>query len=56
MVEAETFDFTGVVGLGYDFPMRIKVDARYNFGLTDIFTNKSGKNSVVSLSLGYSFL
>lgn len=56
IVEAETFDLTGVVGLGYDLPMRIKVDARYNFGLTDIFTNEDGKNSVVSLSLGYSFL
>ncbi len=56
IVEAETFDLTGVVGLGYDFLMRFKVVARYNFGLTDIFTNEDGKNSVVSLSLGYSFL
>jgi hypothetical protein len=54
--ETETFDFTGVVGLGYDFPMKIKVEARYNFGLTDIFTNADGKNSVASLTLGYSFL
>lgn len=56
IVEAESFDLTGVVGVGYDLPMRIKVDARYNFGLTDIFNNTEGKNSVVSLSLGYSFL
>jgi len=54
--EAESFDLTGVLGVGYDFPMGIRADARYNFGLTDIFDGGDGKNTVVSLSLGYSFL
>ncbi len=54
---AESFDLTGVVGLGYDFPMGLRADARYNFGLTDVFNNNvEGKNSVITLSLGYSFL
>jgi hypothetical protein len=56
IVEAESFDLTGVVGAGYDFPMGIRADARYNFGLTDIFSGGDGKNTVISLSLGYSFL
>lgn len=56
IAKAESFDLTGVIGLGYDFPLGIRADARYNFGLTDIFDGVDGKNSVVSLSLGYSFL
>ncbi|HET8808650.1 MAG TPA: porin family protein [Flavobacteriaceae bacterium] len=49
------FDTSGVVGLGYDFPFGIRLDARYNFGLTEISDN-GGKNSVVSLAVGFSFL
>lgn len=56
--KAEDFDLSGVVGAGYDFPMGIRFDARYNFGLTDVsnIEGEKGKNSVVSLALGYSFL
>ena len=54
-VEANSFDTTGVVGLGYDFPLGIRVDARYNFGLTEV-VDDGGKNSVISLAVGYSFL
>ena len=54
--EVEKFDFTGVAGVGYDLFIRIKLEARYNFGLTDIFDGRDGKNSVVSFSIGYSFL
>ncbi len=53
---AESFDLTGVVGLGYDLPMGIRLEGRYNFGLTDVVKNESGKNTVVTLSVGYSFL
>ena len=53
--DANSFDTSGVVGLGYDFPFGIRVDARYNFGLTEVSDN-GGKNSVVSLALGFSFL
>lgn len=56
--KAEEFDLTAVVGAGYDFPFGIRVDARYNFGLTDISKDEGfkGKNKVFSLALGYSFL
>jgi hypothetical protein len=54
--EAESFDLTGVVGVGYDLPLGLRVDGRYNFGLTDVFNNTSGKNSIVTLAVGYSFL
>jgi len=58
ILEAESFDLSGVVGAGIDFPMGIRVDGRYNFGLTDIFNaagTKSGKNAVATISVGYSF-
>jgi hypothetical protein len=53
---AESFDLTGVVGLGYDLPMGLRLDGRYNFGLTDVVKDGKGKNSVISLAIGYSFL
>ena len=55
-VATNDFDISGVVGLGYDFPLGIRVSGRYNFGLNDIPENGDGKNSVVTLALGYSFL
>ena len=55
-IEVNDFDVAGVVGLGYDFPMGIRVDGRYQFGLSDVPDIGSGKNSVVTLALGYSFL
>lgn len=61
IAEAESFDLTGVVGAGYDLPMGIRIDARYNFGLTETFKDGEGKdgegkNGVFSIALGYSFL
>lgn len=56
IIEAEDSDVSGIVGLGYDFPFGINVDARYNFGFNDVFKDQDGKNSVVSLAVGYSFL
>lgn len=53
---AENADVSGVVGAGYDFPLGLRVDARYNFGLTEIVDGAKSKNSVISLALGYSFL
>lgn len=54
------FDISGVIGLGYDLPMGIRVSGRYNFGLSDVPDDSrfatSGKNSVVTLAVGYSFL
>lgn len=56
--KAEEFDMSAVVGAGYDFPFGVRLDARYNFGLTDVSKDSGaeGKNSVFSLALGYSFL
>lgn len=53
---AEKSDVSGIVGAGYDFPFGVRVDARYNFGFTDVLENNDGKNNVFSIALGYSFL
>ena len=68
-LEAETFDLSGVVGVGFDLPVGLYIDGRYNFGLSKIFggesttvgdetvsTSSQGSNAVVTLSVGYSFL
>jgi hypothetical protein len=54
--EAEDFDISGVIGAGYDFPFGIRLDARYNFGFTDVEKVSGSKNGVFSIALGYSFL
>jgi hypothetical protein len=57
-VKAESFDLSGVVGLGFDLPIGIRVDGRYNFGLTEVVKSdiNTPKNTVITLSVGYSFL
>lgn len=60
-IATNDFDISGVVGAGLDLPLGIRLDGRYNFGLTDVpnDTEKGltkGKNSVITLSIGYSFL
>ena len=58
-----TFDFSIPVGVSYEFTNGLMIDARYNIGVTDVvksgttFANsgKSGKNSVIQISLGYKF-
>ncbi len=55
-IATNDFDISGVLGLGFDLPMGLRIDGRYNFGLSDVPDQSSGKNSVVTLSLGYSFL
>ncbi|MEZ4875436.1 MAG: porin family protein [Flavobacteriaceae bacterium] len=63
IADAESFDLSGIVGVGVDLPMGIRLDGRYNFGLSDVISSDNkdvvesgGKNSVVTLSVGYSFL
>ncbi len=55
---AEKSDVSGIVGAGYDFPFGVRLDARYNFGFSDVFKDFEGKNynNVYSIALGYSFL
>lgn len=60
-IATNDFDISGVVGLGLDLPMGIRLDGRYNFGLTDVPNDSEkgltkGKNQVITLSVGYSFL
>jgi hypothetical protein len=72
VTEAKTSDISGIVGLGYDLPFGLRIDARYNLGLTDLglteileevisptaqlTANDPVKSTVISLALGYSFL
>ena len=56
VVEAQSSDVSGIIGVGYDLPFGLRVDGRYNFGLTDVLKDLSGKNSVVTLAVGFSFL
>jgi hypothetical protein len=53
-------DITAALGLGWDLPFGLTVDARYNIGLSKIYkeapsTNQTAnaKNQVFQLSLGY---
>lgn len=55
-IKAKDFDVSGLIGLGYDLPVGVRIDARYNFGLTETIDGGDGKNGVFSLALGYSFL
>ncbi|MBW2961171.1 porin family protein [Mesonia aestuariivivens] len=55
-VESKDFDMSAAVGAGLDLPFGLRVDARYNFGFTDVVENADAKNGVFSLALGYSFL
>jgi hypothetical protein len=61
----QSFDVSGVVGIGLDLPFNLRVTGRYNFGLNnigfvDLFSNSGittdAKNSVFSITAGFSFL
>lgn len=53
-VSAESFDFSIPVGLSYEFN-NVVIDARYNFGVTNIADGGDSKNSVFQFTLGYKF-
>ncbi len=57
-IGTNTFNLSGVVGIGVDLPLGFRASGRYNFGLTDVFTNNifNAKNNVFSIVVGYSFL
>lgn len=62
-VDFNSFDITGIVGIGVDLPLNFRVTGRYGFGLSDISFENNGvsidtesKNSVFSLTAGFSFL
>ena len=54
--EAKDFDLSGAAGLGLDLPLGIRLDARYNFGLTKVTEDHNGKKGVFTVAIGYSFL
>lgn len=54
--DPEKMDIAAVLGVGFDLPFGIRIDGRYNLGLTDVVKNSDGKNQVISLAIGYSFL
>ena len=43
IVESE---ISGIIGLGYDLPFGLRIDGRYNFGLTDISKSDSWRMRV----------
>ena len=50
------FDFSIPVGLSYEFANFV-FDARYNFGVTDVFDwSDAPKNSVFQFTFGYKFV
>jgi hypothetical protein len=54
-IQTNTTDISGVVGVGLDLPLNLRVEGRYNFGFTDVPEDFDARNSVVTLSLGLSF-
>jgi hypothetical protein len=61
-IEAKGADISGIVGLGYDLPLGLRVDARYNFGFSNVFevpgqnNTTDSNNTVFSLAVGYTLL
>ena len=61
-IDFNSFDVTGVVGIGVDLPLNFRITGRYGFGLSDISfpdndfsIDPDSKNSVFSLTAGFSF-
>ena len=52
LVEPESFDFSGAVGVGVEFGSFFG-QLRYNIGFTDIVKNVDTKNSNFQVSVGY---
>jgi len=55
-------DITAALGLGWDLPFGLTIDARYNLGLSKIFkdvpsgSTDNAKNQVIQVSLGYKLI
>jgi hypothetical protein len=65
-LDYSSFDVSGVVGIGIDLPLNIRITGRYGFGLSEISfieldidgasKETNSKNNVFSLTAGFSFL
>ena len=53
--DVSSFDMNLNAGLSYEFEKGIFIQGRYGYGLTELFENRSYKNSCISISLGYFF-
>ncbi|MCY2685975.1 porin family protein [Salinimicrobium sp. TH3] len=53
--ETSSVEFGWLFGLGYDLPYNIFVQARYLYGLSDVYDESNLKHSVFQISLGYKF-
>jgi len=54
--ELKSSDISAALGLGWDLPFGLSIDARYNLGLTKINDDSSQqatKNQVIQVSVGY---
>jgi hypothetical protein len=52
-------DITAALGLGWDLPFGLNIDARYNLGLTkinDVAGSADAKNQVIQVSVGFNLL
>jgi len=55
-IDLKSFDFSIPVGLSYELPtIPLVIDARYNWGLTEIAKDYDHKNSVFQFTVGYKF-
>ena len=64
--DINSFDITGIVGIGIDLPLNLRITGRYGFGLSEFYFSEfenfivtketNTKNSVFSLTAGFSFL
>jgi len=52
---AENFDLSAAIGLGYNISSKLFAQARYTVGVTTIEENPDIKNGVFQFSLGYQF-
>lgn len=53
--DIESTDFSAGFGLGYQLPMGVFFQGRYNLGLTEVWKLAEVKNNVIQLSVGYKF-
>jgi opacity protein-like surface antigen len=54
-IEAENFDLSAGIGLGYKLDSGLFFQTRYNLGITTISENPDLKNGVFQVSVGYQF-
>lgn len=53
-VDVKKFDVAIPIGISYEY-MNVILDARYNIGLTRVYDELEGRNSVFSFNVGYRF-